>query len=558
MDDENKSGAMPLPPTHDDAAKPYRRSRASWAVRIVLALFIWLPQPIILFMVALGAWEVTFFYGFLGSTVYLLMPAILGIVTALIFVAGKNRKATVVLVVILAALLALFFANWVDSSSKFVDPATYDRQAAGAFDENNIENNIANNLEGGYGQYRPFTGEGVERLDEPATLRFSAGDDLPRVDAATALLPLASAFVTAAYPEEATSVQWDRWDYNSAAENGYEAGFRLALLEASDEDESSDTLVQEIMQDSKGYTGLSREGFDLGFDRGSSDGARAAAAGVQPYSMKSKNQGYFNYFDGTRIPVYDIEHPGEVVGEYGDTFQYNNSSAGFTVLAEGHTDVFFGTKADEGQAQEAREMGVEFDYTPIGREGFVFLVNASNPVDSLTVEQVKDIYSGKITNWREVGGNDEPIRAYQRNQNSGSQSMMERFMGDAPLMEAPGELSSSSMGGLVRAVAGYDNGAGAIGYSFRYYVTDLVGEYDVKLLEIEGVPPTPGNITDGSYPITGEFYAVTRAGDLDAGRAQIADDPDADTRQANLARLIEWINGEQGQELVAKSGYARL
>ena len=505
-------------------------------------------------MVALGAWNTTFFYGFLGDAVYLLVPAILGIVTALIFVVGKNRKATGVLGVILAVLLALFAANCVDSSAKFVDPATYDRQAADALDENNI----ANNIEGGYGQYRPFTGEGVERLDEPASLHFSAGDDLPRVDAATALLPLASAFVTATYPEEATSVQWDRWDYNSAAENGYIAGFRLALLEAVGEDESSDTFIQKIMQDSKGYTGLSREGFDLGFDRGSSDGARAAAAGVQPYSVEGDNQGYFDYFDDTRIPIYDIEHPGKAFGEYGDTFQYNNSSAGFTVLAEGHTDVFFGTKADDGQNQEARGMGVEFDYTPIGREGFVFLVNASNPVDSLSVEQVKAIYAGEITNWREVGGNDEPIRAYQRNQNSGSQSMMVRFMGDTPLMEAPSELHSASMGGLVRAVANYDNGVGAIGYSFRYYVTDLVGEYDVKLLEIEGVPPTPENITDGSYPITGEFYAVTRKGDLEEGRARIEDDPSADTRQANLVRLIDWIRGEQGQELVVKSGYAWL
>ena len=366
--EEDKSDAMPLPPANDRAVQPNGRSEASLAVRIVLAVLVWLPQPIIFFMVALGAWETTFFYGFLGSAVFLLVPAILGIVTALIFVVGKNRKATAVLAVILAALLALFAANWLDSSAKFVDPATYDRQAADALDENNI----ANNIEGGYGQYRPFTGEGVERLDEPATLRFSAGDNLPRVDAATALLPLASAFVTATYPEEATSVQWDRWDYNNAAENGYVAGFRLALLQAVGENESSDTRVQKIMQDSKGYTGLSREGFDLGFDRGSADGARAAAAGVQPYSVEGDNQGYYDYFDDTRIPIYDIEHPGKAFGEYGDTFQYNNSSAGFTVLAEGHTDVFFGTKADDGQAQEARGMGVEFDYTPIGREGFVF------------------------------------------------------------------------------------------------------------------------------------------------------------------------------------------
>ena len=96
--------------------------------------------------------------------------------------------------------------------------------------------------------------------------------------------------------------------------------------------------------------------------------------------------------------------------------------------------MFFGTKSDASQEEHARDRGVEFEYTPVGREGFVFLVNASNPVDSLTIEQVKGIYSGKITTWKEVGGNDEPIQAYQRNSNSGSQSMMVRFMGDTPLM----------------------------------------------------------------------------------------------------------------------------
>ena len=229
--------------------------------------------------------------------------------------------------------------------------------------------------------------------------------------------------------------------------------------------------------------------------------------------------------------------------ERGAVFQYNNSSEGFTKLADGATDVFFGTKSDAKQEGYAREHGVEFDYTPVGREGFVFLVNAANPLDSLTIEQVKGIYSGNIRNWKDVGGEDEPIVAYQRNETSGSQSMMTRFMGKAKLMSPPSRMArASSMGGLVKRVADYDNGRGAIGYSFRYYVTDLVGNYDVKLLAIEGTKPTLSNIEDGSYPITGDFYAVTRKGDT----------------SPELARFLKWVRGKQGQELVEKSGYARL
>ena len=109
-----------------------------------------------------------------------------------------------------------------------------------------------------------------------------------------------------------------------------------------------------------------------------------------------------------------------------------------------------------------------------------------------------------------------------------------------PSNEAVFQYNNSSSG--FTSLADGDNGKGAIGYSFRYYVTDLVGDYDVKLLAIEGAAPTLENIEDGSYPITGEFYAVTRKDDA----------------VKNLTRLLDWIRGEQGQELVVKSGYAWL
>lgn len=225
-----------------------------------------------------------------------------------------------------------------------------------------------------------------------------------------------------------------------------------------------------------------------------------------------------------------------------EDFQFNNTTWGFRYLARGGTDLFLGTKAPSEDEVFASKRGVSFNYTPIGREGFVFIVNKNNPVDTLTVQQVKDIYSGKITNWKDVGGNDEPIVAYQRNSNSGSQSTMEAFMGDTPLMAAPSTLGSSSMSGMVKSIASYDNGSGAIGYSFRYYVTDLVEENDVKILKIDGVEPTIENLCSETYPITYNFYAVTREGDV----------------SENTQKLIDWILGPQGQELVEKSGYAPI
>ena len=111
-------------------------------------------------------------------------------------------------------------------------------------------------------------------------------------------------------------------------------------------------------------------------------------------------------------------------------FEYNNTVGGYKLLGEKQTDIFFGAYPSEEQIAEAKSHGTEFVYTPIGYDAFVFFVHKNNPIDNLTTEQVQGIYSGEITNWSEVGGKNEKIAAYQRNEGSGSQSMLKRFMGD--------------------------------------------------------------------------------------------------------------------------------
>ena len=171
------------------------------------------------------------------------------------------------------------------------------------------------------------------------------------------------------------------------------------------------------------------------------------------------------------------------------------------------------------------------------------IVNPENPVESLSLEQLRGIYSGSITRWNELGapGLGE-ILAYQRSEGSGSQTALERFvMGDTPLMPAETENVLDSMGGIVELVSSYKNHRNAIGYSFRFYCTGLMRDFDVKLLAVNGVAPTVENIENGSYPLASSFYAVTRA--------------DADE---NTLALLAWICGEQGQALVEKTGYTPL
>ena len=223
-------------------------------------------------------------------------------------------------------------------------------------------------------------------------------------------------------------------------------------------------------------------------------------------------------------------------------FEYNNTVGGYKLLGEKQTDIFFGAYPSEEQIAEAKSHGTEFVYTPIGYDAFVFFVHKNNPIDNLTTEQVQGIYSGEITNWSQVGGKNEEISAYQRNEGSGSQSMLKRFMGDKKIMEAPTEMVNDLMSGIIEKVSDYRSKSNSIGFSFRYYVEGIIRNPDIKLLSIDGIYPSVENIKNGTYPITGPLYAVTWEGNSNE----------------NVEKLLEWILSEEGQEIIEKTGYVGI
>ena len=217
---------------------------------------------------------------------------------------------------------------------------------------------------------------------------------------------------------------------------------------------------------------------------------------------------------------------------YGENFapdskmQYRNTVRGYKAIADGDCDIFFSAAPSREQAEYAEQKGVELAYEPIGKEAFVFFVNKKNPVDSLTQEQIRDIYGGRIVNWSEVGGANRFINPITRVKGSGSQTVMESFMGDTPIAgRSPFAITGSS-----------------IGYSFRFYLNDMVGDESVKMLCLDGAYPDKENIKCGSYPLVYPFYAVYRA-----------DDPNP-----NVKKLIDWIVSGEGQGLIEACGYTSV
>lgn len=213
----------------------------------------------------------------------------------------------------------------------------------------------------------------------------------------------------------------------------------------------------------------------------------------------------------------------------------------YSRLMNGEADIIFVARPSKAQLEEAERRGIELTLTPIGREAFVFFVNSRNDVKGLTTEQIQGIYSGQITNWQEIGGRNESIRAFQRPENSGSQTMLQKIMEDKELMTPPKEDVVAGMGGIISQTANYRNYRNAIGYSFLFFATEMIKNGEIQLLEIDGAYPNRDTIRSGEYPMAAEFYAVT-----------------AGTDNPNVPLLIDWILSPQGQQIIEKTGYTAL
>ena len=229
--------------------------------------------------------------------------------------------------------------------------------------------------------------------------------------------------------------------------------------------------------------------------------------------------------------------------EIDNVVKFSTTTGAYDNLIKGNVDIIFVAGPSKNQIEKAKEAGVEFNLHPIGYECFVFIVNDKNKVDSLTAQQIKDIYNGRITNWKEVGGKNQSIKVYQRAANSGSQTAFLKFMGkDADLITPETHEVMTLMDGIVQRVSDYQNHSNSIGFSFRYYIETMQKDTKVKMIKLNGIAPTAENIRNRTYPITDNFYAVTIKG----GESE------------NTKKFLDWMVSEQGQKIIEKVGYVSL
>lgn len=209
-------------------------------------------------------------------------------------------------------------------------------------------------------------------------------------------------------------------------------------------------------------------------------------------------------------------------------------------LIKKETDIIFVAEPSKEHMEKVKASGDEFVLTPIGSEAFVFFTNKRNPVESLTVKQIQDIYAGSIKNWKEVGGENKSILPFQRPENSGSQTVMQNKVMKGITMIAPNkENVAHGMGGIISQVASYKNAKNSIGYSFMYYSSEMFKNNQIKYVAIDGIQPTPETVINRTYPFTVPVYAVTLKSN----------------KNENVEELMQWILSAEGQKLVEETGY---
>ena len=183
----------------------------------------------------------------------------------------------------------------------------------------------------------------------------------------------------------------------------------------------------------------------------------------------------------------------------GVTVGYNptGSGAGITAVSEGRCDIGLSSRAlkDDEKASGLKE-------TILALDGIAIIVNPENKVSDLTLEQIAKIYTGEISNWKDVGGDDAEIVLIGREAGSGTRDGFESITGTAESCKYRQELTST--GDVITTVAGNPN---AIGYASLASVKDTV-----KALSVGGVAPSEATVSDGSYAVQRPFVLVTKEG----------------------------------------------
>lgn len=233
--------------------------------------------------------------------------------------------------------------------------------------------------------------------------------------------------------------------------------------------------------------------------------------------------------------VYMNAHPGAVIQVTG-----GGSGTGIAALINGSTDIAQCSRPMKPrEAQQVKEnFGVDVIETPVALDGLAVYLNEANPIEALTLAQLKAIYTGKVTNWKDVGGHDAPIVLYSRENNSGTYVYFKEHVLEGEDY-SPRAQTLAGTAAVVNAVAKDPN---AIGYGGIAYTAGVKAIKVKKDASSPAVAPTQENVVAGVYPISRYLYYYT------AGRP----------KNPVAVDYIRWTLSPEGQAVVKEVEYFPL
>jgi ABC-type phosphate transport system, periplasmic component len=222
-----------------------------------------------------------------------------------------------------------------------------------------------------------------------------------------------------------------------------------------------------------------------------------------------------------------------------ERIQSSQTHGAFINLLEGNADIIITHRTiSPDEAEFAELVGVTLIETPIASDAFVFVVHPNNPVKSLTIDEIQKIYTGEITNWSEVGGNDAAINAYSRPRNSGSEEVFRTLLMDG--LEPDDFLNELEINSMHEVFHAIENDVNSICYTFRNYAEVIARRSDIPKIAINGIYSDDKTIENRTYPFVSAMYVAIRS-DLDPN--------------SMAYKLYEWLRSDKAKSTFIECGF---
>ena len=221
---------------------------------------------------------------------------------------------------------------------------------------------------------------------------------------------------------------------------------------------------------------------------------------------------------------------------------YSGSHGAYVNLIEGSCDVIIDSRdISRNETEYASQNNVRIVTKPLAWDALVFIVHPDNPVQSLTQDQIRRIYTGDITNWKALGGEDHEIHPYTRDPDSGSQEKMEMLvMNGLTMIDGTymAEIIGSQMASPYMQLEADEYG---IGYTPFLYCTAMVRDLlKVDMISIDGVAPSKESLRANKYPFVSSIYAAVRK---------------SEDHESMAYNLYQFLFTKKGADMIEESGY---